>query len=103
MAPLNISGILVVVPRGKMQLSIEALNALPGVEVHHTDGKTGRIIVTQEADSVQAEIEGLKRIQALPHVVLAEMVQHVVDVERDGGAGKSISNDGGAAPPFLNE
>jgi nitrate reductase NapD len=76
---LNISGILVVVPIERMSGTTEALNALPGVEVHHTDPATGRIVVTQEAASVEAEVDGLRRIKALPHVILAEMVQHYID------------------------
>ena len=34
---MNISAILVVVPVHSLAATIEALEALPGVEVHHTD------------------------------------------------------------------
>ncbi len=73
---MNVSGILVITPSGRLQDTIHRLNALPGVEVHHTDPATGRIVVTQEADSVHAEVDGLKRIKDLPHIILAEMVHH---------------------------
>lgn len=73
---MNISGILVIAPGDRLGETIQALNALPGVEVHHTDRSTGRIVITQEAATVQAEVDGLKRIKALPHIVLAEMVHH---------------------------
>ena len=73
---MNISGILVIVPGDRVAETIQALSALPGVDVHHTDPSTGRIVVTQEATTVQDEVDGLKRIKALPHVVLAEMVHH---------------------------
>lgn len=76
---MNISGILVVVPPQRMESSIASLNALAGVSVHHTDHGTGRIVVTQEAESVSAEVEGLRRIQALPDVILAELVYHYFD------------------------
>lgn len=73
---MNISGILVITPAEQLQSTIDNLNALPGVDVHHTDPETGRIVVTQEAGSVHAEVDGLKRIKALPHIILAEMVHH---------------------------
>jgi nitrate reductase NapD len=73
---MNVSGILVIVPQLKMQETIESLNALPGVEVHHTDRENGRLVATIEAETIQLEVDGLKRIKALPHIILAEMVHH---------------------------
>jgi len=80
---VNVSGILVVVPVTEVATSITALSALPGVDVHHVDEKTGRIIVTQEADSVHEEVERLKTIKALPGVILAEMVYHHFEEDRE--------------------
>lgn len=79
---MNLSGILVVVTPRRMAEAIGRLNALPGVEVHHSDSATGKIVVTQEAPTVEDEVEGLRRIQMLPHVLVAEMVRHHLD---DGG------------------
>ena len=73
---MNISGILVVAHPGRLSHCIDSLHALPGVELHHQDAATGKLIVTLEAESVDAEVEGLKRIKALPDVILAEMVYH---------------------------
>ena len=73
---MNISGILVVVSPSELHAGIAALSGLPGVEVHHCDEVTGRIVVTQEAETVNDEVEGLKRIKALPAVAMAEMVYH---------------------------
>jgi nitrate reductase NapD len=62
---------------------VAALNALEGVEVHQVDESSGRIVVVQEAEDIHAEIEGVKRIKALPHVIMAEMVYHyLADDER---------------------
>jgi len=80
---MNRSGILVVVSPAHMAAAIERLNALPGVEVRHSDPATGKIVVTQEAPTVEAEVEGLRRIQMQPHVLVAEMVRHHVD---EGGS-----------------
>lgn len=73
---MNISGILVVVLPEHTRATIDRLQALPGIEVHHTDAATGRIVITQEAESITAEVDGLKRIRTLPDIILAEMSYH---------------------------
>lgn len=103
---MNVSGILVVVPVAKFDRAIEALDELPGVQVHHTDPATGRIIVTQEAESIREEVEGLKRIKALPHVILAEMVHHYFeeDTEMIESLPPELENEGLArVPPYLDD
>jgi nitrate reductase NapD len=104
---MNLSGILVVVPPEHLKFSIDALNALPGIDVHHQDPTTGRIVVTQEAETTDAEMEGLRRIKALPNIILAEMVYHRFD---DGAAENVMPAPEGPGedrnsrvPPFLNE
>ncbi len=73
---MNLSGILVVVPPERLSECAADLQTLPGVEVHHCDPATGRLIVVQEADDVDAEMAGLIAIKARAHVRLAEMVYH---------------------------
>jgi nitrate reductase NapAB chaperone NapD len=75
-APANLSGILVVAAAERVEAVRAALEAFPGVDVHQVDRETGRMVVTQEAPDVPAEVAGLKRIQSLPDVVMAEMVVH---------------------------
>jgi nitrate reductase NapD len=75
---MNLSGILVVAKPERQAEVVGALNALEGVEVHQVDEASGRIIAVQEAPDIHAEIEGVKRIKALPHVVMAEMVNHYI-------------------------
>ncbi len=73
---MNLSGILVVAHPEWQAEVIAALDALDGVEVHQVEEASGRIIAVQEAEDIGAEIDGLRRIKALPHVVMAEMVYH---------------------------
>jgi nitrate reductase NapD len=73
---MNLSGIVVFVPPARLAESVAALNALAGVEVHHTQAESGKVVVVQEAETVHDEIEGLKRIKALPGVIAAELVYH---------------------------
>lgn len=73
---MNISSILVVTTQPYFDSTIASLSDIDGVQVHYCDEKTSRIVVTQEAENTDTEVEGLKRIKSLPHVVLAEMVYH---------------------------
>ena len=104
---MNISGILVVVPPERLEQAVLELAALPGVDVHHTDPATGRIVITQEGETIGAEVDGLKRIKALPYVVLAEMVHHRFEdsTEIIAAIPSELEEDDGLArvPPFLNE
>ena len=80
---MNISGILVVTSPEYIADVSEMLKALPGIDIHFTDDKTGRIVITQEAESISAEVDGLKRIRTLPHIVLAEMSSHYFEEDRE--------------------
>ena len=73
---MNLSGILVRTQPERLDEVVARLAGLSGVEVHQSDQATGRIIVVQEAEDIHAELEAIKRIKALPHVILAEMVYH---------------------------
>lgn len=56
--------------------AVATIGALENVEVYHVDRQSGRFVVVQEAESIDAEVDGLKRIKKLPQVLLAEMVYH---------------------------
>jgi nitrate reductase NapD len=75
---MNLSGIVVAVPPQKINEGIAALNAISNIEVHQSDESTGQIVIVQEAENVNMEIDGLKKIKALPMVTYAEMVYHYV-------------------------
>jgi len=84
---MNISGILVIVSPEKVNSTIEKLSALEGIDVHHIDLPSGRIIITQEAESIHDEVEGLKHIRALPGIILAEMSYHHFEEDTEKIAG----------------
>lgn len=73
---MNYSGILVTVAPAASDAMAGTLAALPGVEVHQIDRASGRIVVVQEAASVDAETEGFTRIRSLPGVIDAALVYH---------------------------
>ena len=73
---MNISGILVIVSPQRVESMVAQLNQTDGIDVHHIDAASGRIVITQEAASIRDEVDGLKRIKALPGIILAEMSYH---------------------------
>lgn len=83
---MNLSGIVVAVPPGKLDEGIIALNAINNVEVHQSDASSGQIVIVQEAENVNKEIDGLKFIKSLPMVTYAEMVYHYIADDLDSEA-----------------
>ena len=73
---VNLSGILVRVAPDLLADLTARLQALPGVEVRQVDAASGRVVVLQEAPTVEDEVAGLTRIKALSGVVAAEMIYH---------------------------
>lgn len=106
---MNLSGILVITRTGHVAETVERLDRLPGVEVHYRDDASGKIVVVQEAETVPDEVEGLKRIKALPNLLLAEMVHHRFDEasESEFQVPKELDTlegmDRDAIPAFLRD
>lgn len=89
---MNISAILVTTSLDNTESMINILNDLSGLEVFHHDNTTGKIIVIQEAKSIQDEVNGLKRIKKIPGIILAEMVQHYFGEDTHLYSAKDIEN-----------
>jgi nitrate reductase NapD len=82
---------------------METLEQLEGVDVHYSDPDSGRIVVTQEAETIAAEVEGLKRIKALPRVILAEMVYHCFENDSELMEGMPPEFSESASGAYLNK
>ena len=101
---MKISGILVIVSPPRVESMVEQLNGMDGIDVHHIEATTGRIVITQEAATINDEVDGLKRIRALPGIILAEMSYH--NFEEDQQLVDAIPadlDDDDNIPAFLNE
>lgn len=107
---MNLSGILVVSTPSEIDQLIDALKAIPNIEVHHVDRDSCRMIIVQEAESIHDEIDGLKKVKQLPGIVLAEMVYHYF-AEDNSLAPETIPDDldeltglrQSEVPPYLND
>ncbi|GIL05899.1 nitrate reductase formation protein NapD [Betaproteobacteria bacterium PRO7] len=102
---MNFSGIVVSADPSHFDAVVAALEAVPGIEVHHCDRISARLIVVQEAADVHAEVEGFRRIRALPHVLGADLVYHYfgdqTDAEPDLAALLARLDDAEARPPRM--
>ena len=104
---MNVSGILVIASPGHVDEVCETLGAMTGIDVHYIDNDSGRIVITQEAETISDEVEGLKRIRTLPHITLAEMSSHYFEEDREllEGIPEDLDDDSlqKAVPPYLND
>ena len=101
---MNISGILVIVSPERVDSMVEQLNGMDGIDVHHIETATGRIVITQEAETINDEVDGLKRIRALPGIILAEMSYHNFEEDTElVDALPADLDDDANIPAFLNE
>ena len=101
---MNISGILVIVSPQRVDSMVDQLKEMDGIDVHHIEAATGRIVITQEAEHIKDEVDGLKRIRALPGIILAEMSYH--NFEEDNELVDAIPedlDDETNIPAYLNE
>lgn len=105
---MNISGILVVSRPEHTEHVRARLQELAGIDVHYVDAPRGRLVITQEAESIQDEVEGLKRIRALPGILLAELSCHYFEEDREllDGIPPELEEEGleaACVPAFLND
>ncbi len=70
------SGIVVTALPERLGKVREALRAQEGIQLHQEDPASGRIVVTQVAGSDSEQADGLRRIQALPGVLAADLVYY---------------------------
>ena len=78
-----VSGIVVACRPADIASLSERIDALPWGEVHHSDPK-GRLVVVIEAEDTEESMERLKRVQALPHVLMAELGAYYLDEAAEG-------------------
>jgi nitrate reductase NapD len=81
-----------------MEICIQELESLPGVEVHHSYPSQGRLILVQETSTVAEQKDGLRRIQVHPEVLMAELVYHYAGESDPATPGDPVSPADREAP-----
>lgn len=75
-APYTIAGILVRTHSADLVALTKGLSALPGVEVHHREPESGRLVITLETVGVDDQQRRLDEVRRQAGVVSAELVFH---------------------------
>jgi nitrate reductase NapAB chaperone NapD len=73
------SGVVVIVPPDRVKSCARDLDALAGVEVHYRHPESGRIVAVLEGRTAEEHLGILRRIHAVPDVLVAAPVYHYVE------------------------
>lgn len=82
---VHISSLVVQVHPASMTAAMEAIETLPGVEIHDRDS-LGKFVVVLEVESSSALSERMDQIQKMAGVLSASLVFHHVEDEPDAAA-----------------
>lgn len=97
---MNISSIVVQTVPQYIEEVVESLKNCSACDYHMHDDK-GRIIITIEGNGVQEELEKLHIIEAIPHVVAADMQMAYSEDELDEHI--EVLNNADIVPKILND
>ena len=97
---MNISSIVVQTMPAYLDEVVESLKACEVCDYHFHDEK-GRIIITIEGDGVSEELQKLRVVEAIPHVIAADMQMAYSEDELDEHI--EVINNRDAVPKILND
>ena len=97
---MNVSSIVVQTLPKYIEEVVESLKNTPECDYHFHDEK-GRIIITIEGAGVSEELEKLHVIEAIPHVIAADMQMAYSEDELDSHM--EVINGADAVPKMLND
>ncbi|MDO9266333.1 MAG: chaperone NapD [Sulfurimonas sp.] len=97
---MNISSIVVKTVPKYLNEVVQSLKDCEACDYHMHD-EMGRIIITIEGEGVAEELEKLRIIEAIPHVITADMQMAYSEDELD--AHMEIIANGDAVPKILND
>ncbi len=97
---MNISSIVVKTVPKYLNEVVQSLKDCEACDYHMHD-EMGRIIITIEGEGVAEELEKLRIIEAIPHVITADMQMAYSEDELD--AHMEVIENGDAVPKILND
>ncbi len=97
---MNISSIVVQCLPEYVEEVVESLKNTPECDYHLHDAK-GKVIITIEGNSVSEELTKLRVIEAIPHVIAADMQMAYSEDELDEHM--EVINNRDVVPKALNE
>ncbi|MEA2110818.1 MAG: chaperone NapD [Campylobacterota bacterium] len=97
---MNISSIVVQTTPKFLEEVLRDIKACEVCDYHLHDAK-GRIIITIEGESVDEELKKLRVIEAIPHVIAADMQMAYSEEELEKNI--DVINSADAVPKMLND
>ena len=97
---MNISSIVVQTLPKHLDTVVQSLKDCESCDYHLHDEK-GRVIITIEGKGVSEELEKLRIIEAIPHVIAADMQMAYSEDELDSHM--EVINGSEVVPKFLND
>lgn len=98
---MNISSIVIQAKSLHVNEIVEVCKASDFCDYHFHDETLGKIIVTIEGENSDEEMAKMKKIQALPHVICADMMMAYSEDELDEHREKLDAS--GVIPEILND
>lgn len=98
---MNISSIVIQVKSEFIDDVVRACEASDFCDYHFHDAEKGKIIVTIEGEGIEEEMAKMKKIQAIPHVICADMMMAYSEEELDAEREKLDAS--GVIPEILND
>jgi len=100
---MNVSSLVVKVLPADMEPALAALAGSGLCDVHAHDREKGAIVVTIEGKDVGEEMDKMKAIERLPHVLGAALVYAAGEAEVDAAVKKSVARPGSPVPEVLKD
>jgi nitrate reductase NapD len=98
---VNISSLVVKVLPVNMEPALEALKRSGLCDIHFHDRQEGAVVVTIEGKDTGEEMDKVKAIEKLPHVLGAALVYAYSEAELDAAAKKIAEKPGNPVPEEL--
>src|SRR5512137_1796533 len=98
---MNISSLVVKVLPANMEQAMEALKRSGLCDIHFHDVNKGAVVVTIEGKDTGEEMDKVKAIEKLPHVLGAAMVYAYSEAELNAAVKKIAEKPGDPVPEEL--
>ena len=98
---MNVSSLVVKVLPGKMEAALAALAGSELCDVHFHDRQKGTVVVTIEGKDTGEEMDKMRAIEKLPHVLGAALVYAYSEAELAAAAKRIEERSGSPVPESL--
>ena len=100
---MNISSLVVKVSPESMDSVLAALSSSDLCDIHFHDQQKGTIVVTIEGKDVGEEMDKMKAIEKMPHVLGAALVYAYSEAELSAAAARIAEGSGDPVPADLKD